>query len=200
MKAVIPEVPPHILEWRKRTGADQLDEIWEGVLHMSPEPNREHQDLQWAIETWLRTHWSRPKGNRVHHRINVASSSSNWRDNYRIPDLVLLTPDRFSIDKNEYFEGGPTVAIEIRSPGDETYEKMPFYAEIRVPEVWVIDRDTKRPELYVLQFGEYVAQEPGADGWLHSGATGIQLRHESPDKIALQLADRPDTRQVLPEA
>jgi len=90
--------------------------------------------------------------------------------------------------------------VEIHSPGDEAYEKMPFYAEIGVPEVWVIDRDTKQPELYVLQFGEYAAQGPAADGWLHSPATSIQLRHEGTEKIALQVADQPSTRQVLPEA
>ncbi len=34
MKAVMASVPEHILEWRRRTGADQWDEMWEGVLHM----------------------------------------------------------------------------------------------------------------------------------------------------------------------
>jgi hypothetical protein len=39
MKAVMANVPEHILEWRRRTGADQWDEMWEGVLHMAPSPN-----------------------------------------------------------------------------------------------------------------------------------------------------------------
>ena len=51
MRAVMPEVPPDILAWRKRTGADMWDEMWEGVLHMAPMPNREHQDLEGAMET-----------------------------------------------------------------------------------------------------------------------------------------------------
>jgi Uma2 family endonuclease len=92
------------------------------------------------------------------------------------------------------------VVVEIHSPGDETYEKMPFYAEIGVPEVWVIDRDTKRPELYLLQLGKYAAQGQATDGWLHSSATGIQLRHEGSDKIVLQVAAQPQTRHVLPDA
>ena len=48
MKAVMPSVPPEILEWRKRTGADRWDEMWEGVLHMGPTPNYDHQDLEWG--------------------------------------------------------------------------------------------------------------------------------------------------------
>jgi Uma2 family endonuclease len=199
MKAVIPEIHPDIVEWRKQTGNDRHDEMWQGVLHIPPVPNREHQAFEWALETWLHYNWACPAGNRVYHSINVASVGG-WPRNYRIPDLVLLTPDRFSIDKNEYFEGAPSVVAEIHSPGDEAYEKMPFYAEIGVPEVWVIDRDTKRPELYLLQFGEYVAQAAGADGWWHSAATGVQLRHEGGDKLALQMADQSATRQLLPEA
>src|SRR3954453_19970720 len=67
MKAVMSNVPPHILEWRRRTGADQWDEMWEGVLHMAPSPNRNHQDFEGALEFWLRLHWAKPKGCRVYH-------------------------------------------------------------------------------------------------------------------------------------
>ena len=54
MKAVIADVPQHLLDSRARNGADQWDEMWEGVLHMPPAPNREHQGLEWELETWLR--------------------------------------------------------------------------------------------------------------------------------------------------
>ena len=83
MKVVIPEAPSHLLEWRARTGADRWDEMWEGVLHMPPMPNREHQDLEWALETWLRTNWAEPRGNNVYHQINVASVGG-WPNDYRI--------------------------------------------------------------------------------------------------------------------
>ncbi len=38
MEAILPEVPPETLAWRKRTGNDRFDEMWEGVLHMTPAP------------------------------------------------------------------------------------------------------------------------------------------------------------------
>ena len=146
MKAVLSEVPQYILDWRRTTGADQWDEMWEGVLHMVPPPNREHQDLEGALERWLRSHWAEPQGNKVYHQIAVSPEGTprgEWVHNYRTPDLVLLLPGDFGIDRNEYFAGPPSVVVEIRSPNDETYEKLPFYAEIGVPEVWVIDRDSK---------------------------------------------------------
>jgi len=198
MRAVMPEVPEHILQWRERTGVAQWDEMWEGVLHMPPVPNREHQDLEWALETWLRANWARPGGNKVFHQINLASVGG-WPNDYRIPDLALLTPDRFHIDHNEYFEGASTVVVEIRSPGDECVEKMPFYAKLAVPEMWIVDRDTKQPEVYVLKGGEYERQAPNAEGWMRSPATGIELRGEAGQKLALRIGDDPSTRGVVPE-
>ncbi len=197
MKALMLDVPPRILEARTRTGIDRWDEMWEGVLHMPPMPNREHQDFQWALETWLRMHWVQPRGNRVYHEINL-TSPGGWPNDYRIPDLVLLTPDRFDIDRNEYFEGPPTVVVEIRSPGDETFEKMSFYAKLAVPEVWIIERDTRTPELHVLTEGDYANQAPDADGWLHSAATAVRLRAETGDRLAIQVAGDESTRQLLP--
>ncbi|MHB1035200.1 MAG: Uma2 family endonuclease [Pirellulales bacterium] len=198
MKAVMPEVPGHILEWRKRTGADRWDEMWEGVLHMPPMPNRSHQDLEGALETWLRTHWAGPRGNRVYHQINVASVGG-WPNSYRIPDLVLLTPKRFDIDRNEYFEGAPEVVVEIRSPGDETIEKLPFYSRLGVPEVWVIARDTKVPDVYVLAAGDYEQRSASKDGWVASRATGIELRGEPGGKLAIRIAGEPSTERLLPD-
>ena len=48
-------------------------------------------------------------------------------------------------------EGAPEVVIEILSPEDETYEKLPFYERMRTREVWIIDPETRKPELYVLR-------------------------------------------------
>jgi Uma2 family endonuclease len=194
----MPEVPPDILAWRKRTGADMWDEMWEGVLHMAPVPNRAHQDLEWAMETYLRLRWARPRGNRVYHEINLAAPGG-WPNNYRIPDLLLLTPERFGIDHNEYFEGAPDVVVEIHSPGDESYEKLDFYAQLGVPEVWIIERDRKAPEVYVLRAGRYMQRAAGLEGWGLSDVTGIELSLGPPGKLAMRLAGDDSTREDLPE-
>jgi Uma2 family endonuclease len=199
MKAVMPNVPQHILQERARTGADHWDEMWEGALHMPPAPNLEHQDLAAGLVSWLRIHWVVAQGNRVHMGVNLASPGG-WPNDYRIPGLALLTSDRLEIERDEYLEGAPTVVIEIRSPGDETLEKMPFYAQLGVPELWIIDRDTKAPELYVLREGQYQQQPRGADAWLHSPETGIRLRAEPGNRLSIQVADDDQTRRLLPDA
>src|SRR5689334_20859173 len=46
VKAVMLEVDPSLLEQRRRLGLDRFDEMWEGVLHMTPSPANEHQRIQ----------------------------------------------------------------------------------------------------------------------------------------------------------
>jgi Uma2 family endonuclease len=198
MKGVMSVVPPDILAFRKQTGAHRYDEMWEGVLHMPPMPNREHQDLEWHLETWLRFRWAKPLGAKVYHQVNLAKPGG-WPHDYRIPDLLLLTPRRFAIDCNEYFEGPPDVVIELHSPGDESYDKLPWYAELGVPEVWIIHRDTKKPEVYARQRGKYKQQTAAADGWVRSKLTGVELCVGRPGKLAVRLAGDDSTREELPE-
>jgi Uma2 family endonuclease len=113
---------------------------------------------------------------------------------YRIPNIVLLTPERFAIDRDEYYDGAPAVVVEIRSPGDETREKLAFYAVIGVPEVWVVDRDTRVPQVFQLARGDYQEVSADADRWLRSAATGVWLRAGPASTLEVQMADHVATR------
>ena len=73
MKVVMAQAPEVLLAKRKNTGADQWDEMWKGVLHMPPAPNRTHQDLEGGLEMWLRHFWVPVSHGKVYHQINVAS-------------------------------------------------------------------------------------------------------------------------------
>ena len=181
-------VPPEILAWRKQTGADRWDEMWEGVLHMAPAPNRVHQDFCGSLQAYLRLYWARPNGCKAYGEINVCPPGG-WPKDYRIPDLVLLNPDRYGIDKNEYFEGAPLVVVEVRSPHDESMEKLEFYLRLGVPEVWIIDRDSKVPELHLLSESTYQLIQPDAQGWLHSPATGLRMRATPAGKLHMRPGD-----------
>jgi Uma2 family endonuclease len=193
------EVPADFLQLRSRRGADIWDEMWEGVLHTPPAPNIEHQDFEYQLEAWLRTRWSHVRGRRVYHGVNLAPRGG-WPNDYRIPDLVLLAAECAAKNRGEWLEGPPTVVIEIHSPGDEALEKLPFYAKLGVPEVWIIDRDSRAVEIYALRAGgrqERIA--PAPDGWLRSTATGVQLRPERDRKLAIQMASDAASLRLLPE-
>ncbi|MFO0801953.1 MAG: Uma2 family endonuclease [Gemmataceae bacterium] len=199
MQAVIANMPPQWLAERSRSDAARWDEMWNGVLHMPPMPNRRHQDFARDLLIWLHQWWAQPRGNRVNQEVNLTTpeDEEEWTSNFRIPDLVLLTPDRFGIDQGDYMAGAPLVVIEVRSPRDETYEKFPFYADLGVPEVWVFDRDSREPEIYALSGTEYKLQSAGEDEWIASRASGIEFFQESPGKVWLRLAGDENTAREL---
>ena len=90
------------------------------------------------------------------------------------------------------------MAIEVHSPGDEVYEKLPFYAELGVPEVWIIHRDSRAVEIHALDDEEYQIREPAADGWQHS-VVGIQFRTKRGRKLAIQIIGDSSTLRLLPD-
>lgn len=198
MKAVIPVVPEVLLDQRRQTGADKWDELWEGVLHMSPIPSPEHQELEYQFEDWLRRNWRRKSGGRVLHQVNL-TGPGGWPNDFRIPDLILVPREQLSGFRAMHYEGPPLVVVEIRSPGDESYEKLPFYAALGTPEVWIVDRDSREIEVLALNRGTYAGVEPGTDGWRTSPATGVQFRPQPDRKLALRLESRPADVTMIPE-
>lgn len=201
MKAVMTSIPKRWFEEHKNSEASQWDEMWEGVLHMPPMPNGMHQDFADDLRAYLKRWWAKPRGGLARRDVNLTApeNESEWTRNYRIPDLVLVSADRMGIDKNEYMAGAPLVVVEVRSPGDETYEKFGFYAGLGVPEVWVFDRDTKEPEVHELTDGAYRKRAADADGWLRSPASGVEFRHERPGAVRVRIAGDDATAEELPE-
>jgi Uma2 family endonuclease len=199
MKLFAAEAPPGLLEERRRLGHDRYDEMWDGVVHMNAVPHRDHQGLAIQLGVWLFLHWRRHPEREVYPDRNLALPGS-WPNDYRIPDLVLTTRERFVYDKGSYIEGPPLVCIEIHSPNDEAYEKLEFYARLEVPEVWIIDRDSKQVEIYLLDpvVKNYLPAEPGQDGWLRSAATNILLKTLD-KRLAIQLFGDESSRANLPQ-
>ncbi len=200
MRVVAAEAPPGLIEQRRRFGHDRYDEMWEGVLHMNAVPHGDHQELAIQLGSWLLRNWAQRGVRKVFPDRNVAGPGA-WPNNYRIPDLVLTTAERFIFDKGTHIEGPPLVCVEIHSPGDEAYEKLDFYAQLGVPEVWIIDRDTKAVELFGLNSitRNYDPLPAAHDGWFSSPATGIELTGTVEEKLAIRLANQPQTRGELPD-
>jgi Uma2 family endonuclease len=199
MRIYAAEAPPGLLEERRRHGHDRYDEMWEGVLHMNAVPHGDHQDLAIQLGAWLIQRWARPGVCKVYPDRNVAPAGG-WPRNYRIPDLVLMTVERRAFDKGTHIEGPPLVCVEIHSPNDEAYDKLDFYADLGIPEVWIIDRDTKAVDLFVLNTttGAYDASEAADEGWLLSRAANIELMGTPDFKLAIRIAGTPQIQAELP--
>lgn len=154
VRAVWLEVPDHFLEERHRLGHDHQDEMWEGVLHMVPQPASRHQRLAYEIGAALHP-LAKAKG------LIGLQEPSVFRpgrpDSWRVPELAFARPQDVS---ERGVEGRAELVVEIRSPRDETYDKLGFYAEMACQEVLVVDRDTCAVELFRLEGNEYVRSTP----------------------------------------
>lgn len=167
MKVVFVDAPQSMLDERRRLGLDVRDEMWGGVVHVVPPAGGPHQ--------MLGARFFRLAVSRAELRgLDVLYETGLFRaiDDYRVPDLVVFQPDRLSERGVERAE----MVIELRSPRDETYEKIGFYAVVGVQEMLILHPADRRVELLRAVGGSLMPVQPKSDGSVESEVLGIELR------------------------
>ena len=192
MKGVLSEVPQSLLDRRRQTGEDRFDEMWDGVLHMPPTPTPEHQGLALELVCWLRQHRVGGPGTRLFYELNVAAPGG-WSADYRVPDLKVIRPGCGAVVRATHVAGPPAVVVEIESAGDESREKLGFYAALLVPEVWIFAAGSREPEVHRLRSDGYARVEPDGDGFVTSSQLAVELRRISDGVVELRVAGDPST-------
>lgn len=150
MRTLLPDPPPvevqAMLDRRRRSGLDRLDEVWEGVLHLVPAPSGEHADLSQQLAVLLNGPARAVGLFPAMGEFNVGESEYD----FRVPDGGVHR----SRPRGVWF-ATVALAVEIRSPGDETWEKLPFYAAHHVDEILVLDPDVREVHWLALANGRY---------------------------------------------
>jgi len=140
-------------ERRGRTGLDRLDEVWAGVLHMVPAPSRGHaivaQQLAVLLDGPARAAGLVP----AMHAFNLGESE----EDFRVPDGGLHRPGG-----DEMWHPTVALVVEIVSPNDESWQKLPFYAAHEVDEVLIADLEKRSVHWLTLANGEYRGTERSA--------------------------------------
>jgi Uma2 family endonuclease len=166
MKVLILDAPQHMLDERRRLGLDGRDEMWDGVLHMVPPAGDRHQGLGAAFLVAVAP-LAESRGLVSRYETGLFHAD----DDYRVPDLLFRRPDQGS----ERGAEGAELVVEIRSPNDETYVKLPFYAQIGVREVLVLHPEDRRVELFRPVAGQMLPVTADASGGLRCEVLGIWL-------------------------
>ena len=138
-----------LLQRRKRLDQDRHDEIWEGVYHMAPAPRNAHADIQQQLAELIG-----PLARRAGLRPLIGGEFNIGEpEDFRVPDGGLLRG-------REPATWHPTaaLAVEIVSPGDETWAKLPFYAAHHVQELLILDPATHSIDWLTLNPREQQAQ------------------------------------------
>jgi Uma2 family endonuclease len=161
------DVPESLLDERRRQGLDVFDEIWEGVLHLVPPPSGDHQRLELELGSVFLAAAKR-------HGLVASNETGLFAadDDYLVPDIVVSRRDNCS---ERGVDGTAELVVELRSPGDESYEKLPWYAARGVTEMLVVDPATRRFELYRSHRGAAVAVAPDDDGSVTLDTLGVRL-------------------------
>jgi Uma2 family endonuclease len=149
-----PRLEEELKAQRQAWDADGHDEVWEGVYFMPPMANDDHQDLVLEFAAILREVVSRPGLGKVRPGVNLAASAIEWEYDYRVPDVVVFLTKTAAVNHGAFWTGPADFLIEITSPRDRTYEKIPFYSHLGVREVLIVNRQKWALELYRHQDGE----------------------------------------------
>ncbi len=159
-----------LLERRRRSGLDRLDEVWEGVLHLVAAPRGEHayltQQLAVALGRPARVAGLVPAMG----KFNLGESEHD----YRVPDGGVHRERPRGV-----WLATAAIVVEIVSPGDESWEKLPFYARQRVDEVLIVDPQERAVHwLALAAAGTYEPVERSA--LIDLGAADLSARIDWP--------------------
>jgi Uma2 family endonuclease len=172
MRTLLPDPPPpafeELLERRRHRGLDRRDEVWQGVLHMNPVPHSRHAQLQAHLLELLGP-LARARGLVALGEFNVGD-----QDDYRIPDAGLAQRGPGAL-------WNPTAAlvVEILSPNDDSWNKLPFYAAHAVDEVVIVDSD-KRSVTWFARAGATYRETTGS-GLIELTADHLAQRLDWPE-------------------
>jgi Uma2 family endonuclease len=141
---------------RQTESPNARDEVWDGVLVMPPLPNIEHQIMVTDLSLAFAAVIDRAAGDLALAGANVSDRNKDWENNYREPDVLVVLHTNPAKNRGTHWVGGPDLAVEIVSPGEDPRQKLDFYAKVKTREVLVIDRDPWAVELYRLKRGKLV--------------------------------------------
>jgi Uma2 family endonuclease len=158
-----------LLAHRKTTGIDRRDEVWEGVLHLVPATNLNHARIARQLQLVLDDAARAAGLELLMQEFNLGDSI----DNYRVPDGGIFRPGTEGT-----WISTAAMVIEIVSPDDETWEKLPHFAARGVDEVVIVDPGKQRVDWLALRRGQYVPTKNSA--LIDFGPTALSARIEWP--------------------
>ena len=172
-------VEQQVLAGRIGSDGDQYDEVWDGVYVVTPLPNNDHQAMVGRLSSILADVGSGTNRGQVFPGVNLSDRDQGWEHNYREPDVAVFLRDGRAIDRGTHWQGAADFLVEIISPGERTYDKLPFYGRVGVVELLIINRDPWTLELFRQDGGQLVKagqSTPDRPDALESRTVGLSFQ------------------------
>lgn len=131
-----------LIAHRRALGLDGFDEVWEGEYHVAPHAHTDHGIISDELAVVLRPFAQRAG--------LIGSDAFNLGEptDFRVPDRGYHRHRPGTL-----YAATAAVVVEIVSPDDETFAKLPFYAAHGVEEVLVALPDERQVRCYDLTSG-----------------------------------------------
>ena len=169
-----------VIRDRRKRGIDLHDEVWDGVYVVSPFASNPHQTVVSRLTRILGAIIEDTGRGVVLPGANVSDyEGQEWKKSHRTPDVVVVLNGSRAVDCGTHWFGGPDFLVEVKSPGDKTDAKMPFYARVGVRELLIIHRDTRRLRLFRNDGSDLVPVRTDDKKWLVSSVVSLAFRHRA---------------------
>jgi Uma2 family endonuclease len=150
--------------WRDYVALPEDDrrELIDGQLLEIDMPKRWHERMVMDLGSMLRA-WCKKRGLHVlgsNYRVRISDKRGVQ------PDIQVLSDATYRSGQDDGLEKGhPELVVEIVSPTSKSHDrvrKLDWYAQIGVPEYWIVDADARTLERLVLADGKYTIAQHGS--------------------------------------
>jgi Uma2 family endonuclease len=180
VRAVLVNASESLVEHRRLLGIDKKDERWQGEWHFVNPPKQWHARLNTDLLLVLAPLARRAGLDPYTDNIGIfADPEQDWR----IPDQAYARTEDIIDEGLSRAE----LVVEIHSQGDESHEKLDFYAAQSVREVLIVHED-RRVELHRLgDDGGYVLVSDGSGA--ASAVLGVRFTPVNGPRLRIEWTD-----------
>jgi Uma2 family endonuclease len=156
----LPKLFPTQGKWTEEDYFDLPDsnmiiELSDGVITMAPPPRPRHQRVVMRLGFSLEKHVT-------DHELGIIFLAPVavrlWEGTIREPDILWLRSEHTEYITETQIDGVPDWVAEVISPGSkklDTETKMLEYAQVGIPEYWLLDPKRETIRVYVLKDATY---------------------------------------------
>jgi len=141
------------LQRRRALGLNKRDEMWNGIYHVTPHAHASHGRLAARLIIGLDCAASAAG------LIALTEFNLGVDGDFRVPDLGFIPVTEE--DQLGLYVPSASVVVEILSPDDASYAKVPFYLAHGVHEVWLLDPTRQRLSIHTPAPADVPSAEDG---------------------------------------
>ena len=141
------------------------EEVVNGELHVLPPNKLRHAEIVHNLSSIITPQIDRKRILLIESNVNLLIQLEPLSS--RAPDLIMCWRDKIVRDEHDVLRSAPELIIEVLSPSENKRRrerKLEHYAQIAVPEVWIVSPEGETVEIRLLHDGKYTVDKIVSEG------------------------------------